>query len=92
MANRIYRVWIRNSGTGDIQLLDKSLAHGEWIEGWEPSETAASIKPGEERRFESAEGGDVPILGSVMTGNEGSVLFSTFASPSCSLSALVRQN
>src|SRR5262249_39160614 len=43
-------------------------------------EAASLIKPGEERSICSAEGGDIPLIGSIMTGNEGWVLYRTYAS------------
>jgi len=77
LSIRICDISISNKGTGFIKLIDKSLSHGEWIDGWNPSTTASNIGPGEAKRFESSEGGDIPLFGSVLTGNEGWVLYET---------------
>src|SRR5947209_3040490 len=81
MANRMCRVWIKNTGSGVLELVDKHLDHGDWVEHWEPWVTAATVGPGEERRFESEESHDIPVIGNVMTGNEGWVLYRTFMIP-----------
>lgn len=77
MANRICRVFIKNSGQGTIELVARHLAHGEWVDVWDPSQSAATIAPDEEKRFASSEGGDIPIIGSIATGNEGWALYKT---------------
>lgn len=77
MSNRGVDLFLTNRGTGEIELIDDHLSHGEWGEGRSPSEAAPRIRPGETKHIQSAEGGDIPIIGQVMTGNEGWVLFRT---------------
>jgi hypothetical protein len=74
MANRICRMRIKNTGEGTLELIGHGLEHGAWMEDWEPWVTAASIAPGEERRFQAEEDG-------IFTGNEGWVLYKTFGPP-----------
>ncbi|MEQ1407758.1 hypothetical protein ABK249_22825 [Neorhizobium sp. Rsf11] len=75
---RIITCTIKNTGNGDLSWVADHLDHGVWSDGKAPTERANVIAPGREGMFESRDGGDIPIIGSIATGTEGWVLYRTF--------------
>jgi hypothetical protein len=79
---RIITSTIRNLGTGDITWVADHLDHGVWSDRKSPTNRAKLIKASGEGMFESRDGGDIPIIGSIGTGTQGWVLFRTLCSES----------
>lgn len=77
MTARLFRCEITNSGGAPISRIADHLDHGEWADGRRPSQTANMINPGQTGHYQAESGGDIPILGSLMTGTEGWVAFRT---------------
>lgn len=74
---RKVRCFIKNGGTGLVELIDDHLSHGEWADNQSPTQSASVINPGEEKMFRAEQGGDIPLIGSFATGTEGWALYRT---------------
>ncbi|WP_426271314.1 hypothetical protein ACN9MB_07360 [Dyella kyungheensis] len=68
---------MKNSGKGDIELIDDNLDHGVWADNESPTQSMSVVKPGEKKFFRAEQGGDIPLIGSFATGTEGWALFRT---------------
>lgn len=77
MTARLFRCNITNSGGAPIVWISDHLDHGEWADESLPTQTANTINPGQTGHYQAESGGDIPVLGSLMTGTEGWVAFRT---------------
>ena len=77
MTARLFRCNIVNDGKAPILWVKDFLNAGVWGEESLPSKTAGRIEPGQTGHYQAESGGDIPIIGNVMTGTEGWVTFRT---------------
>ena len=79
MAARYFHCEIVNRGEGPITWVDDKIESGDWVDDNVPSETAKEILPGQTGHYDAHSDGDIPLIGSIMTGTEGWALFKTTA-------------
>ena len=72
MADRTTRVILHNNTAFSLTKIENDLDHGEWQDPWFPPQEIFANTVAEWR---SESGGDIPLIGSVLTGTEGHVKY-----------------
>lgn len=70
MATRTFRVYLINQTPIPLKRVQLAVDHGDWTAPWYAPDTVA---PGQTVGWQTESSGDIPIVGSIGTGTQGSI-------------------